>query len=186
MTRFQENLRQGKAGESIISKWLQSRGNLVFPAYEIEQSTGKGPQLFCADGDLVLPDLLAFRGRAIHWVEAKHKTCFTWHRITRRWVTGIDLRHYHEYQEVARRTGLPVWLMFWHPQGEPSPEDMSHGCPDVCPDGLFGGDIQELVKKENHRSDKWGRSGMVYWSSDVLIKVASTEDVIKKSACLNF
>ena len=172
MRSFKENLSMGRVGEGVISKWLQQRGHLVFPAYEIEHSTGKGPQLFGADKDLVLPDLLAFRDGKIQWFEAKHKTCFTWHRITKRWVTGIDLRHYKEYLEVADKTGLPVWLLFFHPMSEPSENDISHGCPETCPTGLFGNDILVLEKNENHRSDKWGKTGMVYWSTDALRKIA--------------
>lgn len=179
MSSFQENLAQGQLGESVISKWLQGRDHLVFPAYQIEHHTGKGPQMFAASGDLVLPDLLAFRGQKIQWVEAKHKTCFTWHRISSRWVTGIDLRHYGEYQEVALRTALPVWLMFWHPKAEPNQRDLEHSCPSACPVGLFGNDLSILTQRENHRSDKWGRSGMVYWAHESLKKIASVGEVLQ-------
>ena len=172
MGSFDKTLAFGQLGESHISKWLQGRGHAVFPAYQIEHQTGKGPQLFTADGDLVLPDLLAFRNGTAQWFEAKHKTCFTWHRITGRWVTGIDLRHYREYQEVAERTSLPVWLMFYHPKSKPSENDLSFGCPDTCPTGLFGNEISILVTCENHRSDRYGRSGMVYWAHGSLRKVA--------------
>lgn len=177
MGKFEQALAFGQMGESAISKWLQSRGHAVFPAYQVEHQTGKGPQLFASSGDLVLPDLLAFRAGKIRWFEAKHKTCFTWHRISRRWTTGIDLRHYGEYQEVADRTGLAVWLLFYHPSDNPDKRDLAHGCPSQCPTGLFGNDIALLAKSENHRSDKWGRSGMVYWSADNLRKIANAEDL---------
>lgn len=174
---FEQTLARGRVGESVISRWLQSRGHLVFPAYEVEIGTGKGPQLFSASGDLVLPDVLAFKGRTIHWVEAKHKTCFTWHRNTGRWTTGIDLRHYEEYQEVSARTSLPVWLMFWHPKSTPNPRDVDHGCPPECPTGLFGNEIGILTQRENHRSDRWGRSGMVYWAVQSLRLIAPATDL---------
>lgn len=177
MSRFEQNLAVGQLGESLISRWLQSRGHAVFPAYQIEHQTGKGPQMFAASGDLVLPDLLAFRQGKIQWFEAKHKTCFTWHRMTGRWTTGIDLRHYGEYQEVAARTGLPVWLLFFHPNSQPDARDLRHDCPPECPTGLFGNDIAILTKCENHRSDRWGRSGMVYWSVDALRLVAPTHEL---------
>lgn len=172
---FNRQLEFGRVGESVISNWLQSRGHLVFPAYEKEINTGKGPQLFCADGDLVLPDILVFSGEKIQWVEAKHKTCFSWHRITGRWVTGIDLRHYNEYLKVAERTNLPVWLMFYHPQDKPDNRDIQHGCPPQCPIGLFGNDIAWLKDNENHRSDRWGSSGMVYWAVESLILILSAD-----------
>jgi hypothetical protein len=177
MGEFRSNLAFGRVGEGLISRWLQSRGHMVFPAYEKEIGRGKGPQLFSASGDLVLPDILAFCGPRIQWVEAKHKTCFTWHRISQKWTTGIDLRHYGEYQEVAARTSLPVWLMFWHPKSEPDARDIAHGCPDECPVGLFGNDLAFLADCENHRSDKWGKSGMVYWAHDRLKLIASVSDM---------
>ena len=164
MDSFERSLAFGQVGESFISKWLQQRGHSVFPAYQVEMNTGKGPQLFSATQNLVLPDLLAFRDGKVIWFEAKHKTCFTWHRITRRWVTGVDLRHYGEYQEVAQKTELPVWLMFYHPQSQPSESDLAFGSPESCPTGLFGNDLAKLTKTENHRSNKHGKSGMVYWS----------------------
>lgn len=174
---FARKLQFGRVGESLISRWLQARGHLVFPAYEKEIGTGKGPQLFAASGDLVLPDILAFRGSRIQWIEAKHKTCFTWHRSTGRWTTGIDLRHYAEYQEVAARTALPVWLMFWHPKATPDARDLAHGCEPECPIGLFGNDLAVLVTCENHRSDRWGKSGMVYWAVDSLKLIAPARDI---------
>lgn len=174
---FERSLAIGRVGEGAISRWLQSRGHAVFPAYQIEQHTGKGPQLFTACGDLVLPDLLAFREGKIQWFEAKHKTCFTWHRISQRWVTGIDLRHYGEYQEVAEKTALPVWVLFFHPKAEPSENDLAHGCPPESPTGLFGNEINILKTTENHRSDRYGKSGMVYWARESLRLVADKNEV---------
>lgn len=177
MSDFAAKLSFGQIGESVISRWLQGRGHAVFPAYQVEHQTGKGPQLFAASGDLVLPDLLAFKAGKVHWVEAKHKTCFTWHRLTGKWTTGVDLRHYGEYQEVAARTALPVWLLFWHPMPEPSPADRLHGCPPVCPTGLFGGDLAVLERNENHRSDRHGKTGMVYWAHDALRLLANVDEM---------
>lgn len=178
MGKFEKSLAFGQMGESAISRWLQSRGHSVFPAYQIEHQTGKGPQLFSASGDLVLPDLLAFRSGKAHWFEAKHKTCFTWHRNTAQWTTGVDLRHYGEYQKVALRTSLPVWLLFWHPKGNPDERDLAHGCPTECPSGLFGGDISNLAQCVNHSSTRWGSSGMVYWSAESLIKLADSRELM--------
>jgi hypothetical protein len=177
MGKFEQTLAFGQVGEGIISRWLQSRGHSVFPAYQVEMHTGKGPQLFAASGDLVLPDLLAFRSGKVQWFEAKHKTCFTWHRISARWTTGIDLRHYGEYREVAERTSLPVWLLFWHPMPQPSEADRRHGCPPECPTGLFGENIEILADCESHRSDRHGRSGMVYWAHDSLRLLANSVEL---------
>lgn len=176
MNNFKEKLAIGQAGESLISKWLQSRGHSIFPAYEINISHGKGPQMFSDGGELVLPDLLSFNKGEVQWFEAKHKTCFTWHRKTRRWTTGIDLRHYLEYQEVQKATQKPVWLLFYHPNPKPDKRDLPY-CVGESPTGLFGGLISELSNSENHRSPPYnpnnefkghGHSGMVYWSHEKL------------------
>lgn len=171
---FQQSLRQGQAGESAISRWLQGRGCKVFPAYEKLIDTGKGPQLFTASGDFVLPDLLVFGSseKSIFWAEVKHKTRFTWHRRSQTWQTGIDLRHYREYCEIQSNTGLPVWLMFLHPKSKPSPSDIAHGAPSTCPSGLFGNALARLMFTESHRSEKHGRTGMVYWPQSALLRLA--------------
>lgn len=74
---FQHKLEVGRITEGLISRWLMARGAAVMPAYEIEKSSGKGPQLFTADEGLVAPDLLAFTQNGIQWIESKHKSVFT-------------------------------------------------------------------------------------------------------------
>lgn len=186
---FAENLRTGRATESLIAKWLMARGAAVMPAYEIELKTGKGPQVFTSAASFVAPDLLVFNDHGIQWVEAKHKTVFTWHRMSQQWTTGIDLRHYADYLRVTQQTKLSVWLLFFHDTEQPAGRDVAHGCPDTCPTGLFGGDLFNLVEHESHRTrplDTFrkgekghGHSGMVYWSVNSLRKIASREDVIR-------
>lgn len=183
---FQKNLAVGKVGESLIAKYMMSRGHAVLPVYEIEKSSGKGPQLFSQKENMVAPDMLVFTSKGVKFIEAKHKSVFTWHRITSRWVTGIDLRHYQDYIRISERTGIPVWLLFYHRESLPDEKD-SHHCPKECPTGLFGEDLNILQRKENHRSqpiDKsrtgflgHGNSGMVYWSEKTLIKIASKNEI---------
>lgn len=185
---FAEKLAFGKVAEGFIASWMMARGNSVLPVYEIEKSTGKGPQLFGLDSSLVAPDMVAFTSNGVVWIEAKHKTVFTWHRNTQQWTTGIDLRHYADYLKVAKTTRLPVWLMFFHRSNVPSEGDQRNGCPAQCPTGLFGGDIFDLVPKENHRTpalDQFrdgikghGRSGMVYWSAASLKQLATHDEVL--------
>lgn len=169
---FQNNLDFGRVAESLIAKWIMANGYSVLPAYEIEKHQGKGPQLFRANAQYVAPDILAI-GSNIFWAEAKHKTVFTWHRNTKQWTTGIDLRHYEEYLKVQECTNIPVWLFFYHKSPVPSFDDIRHGCPEACPTGLFGGKISELREREHHRCLPLdyqrsgylghGHSGMVYW-----------------------
>jgi hypothetical protein len=176
LENFRELLEQGQIGESIIARWFIRRGNAVLPVYEKVIDTGKGPQLFCLDGSYAAPDLLLFskiKGRVL-WIEAKHKSVFSWHRISQCWTTGIDRRHYREYQKVMAQTEWPVYLMFLHRfNADPNrPED-----PWPCPTGLFGQRLDVLTKCENHQHDNWGTSGMVYWRHESLTPDASLEDL---------
>jgi hypothetical protein len=172
---FEENLCWGGIGESQIAKWLRSRGHSVLPIYEKEIDNGKGPRFFTPGGQIVAPDLFVMP--RMEWIEAKHKSVFTWHRKTQRWVTGIDLNHYEEYKRARTESGCKVFLMFLHRLSTPDARDLRHGCPAVCPTGLFAGDLDRLQNEENHRHDNWGRHGMVYWAVGRLKKMAEIEDM---------
>ena len=115
---FADKLQKGLAGESAISEWLKSRGYSVLPVYEKLFDTGKGPQLYTPEGNLIAPDLLVYNGDRVRWIEAKHKSAFTWHRKTERWVTGVDLKHYADYCRVDDESPWPVWLLFLHEGGQ--------------------------------------------------------------------
>lgn len=194
MSDFDRRLETGRVAEGLIAQWLMSKGNAVMPAYQIEQHTGKGPQLFCFDRELVAPDMLVFNHRGITWVESKHKSVFSWHYKTKRWTTGIDLRHYGEYLRVTQKTKLPVWLLFFHREETPTIDDRKRGCPTQCPTGLFGAELFSLVEIENHRALPFdpsrtgmvghGRSGMVYWSADDLRRLATKDEVLSASESL--
>jgi hypothetical protein len=168
---FDADLFFGKAAESAIAQWLRGRGHTVLPVYEKIIDEKKGPQVFLPDGELVAPDLLTWKEGRACWIEAKHKTAFSFHRMTGRWVTGIDLRHYQDYCRVAQLAPWPVWLMFLHKGGQ------AKDSPAKSPAGLFGQEIGLLQKAENHRSANWGRSGMVYWAVDSLRLLAPLEEV---------
>jgi len=175
MTAFAQNLEFGKIGESDIAYWLRDRNNCVLPIYEKEIDEGKGPRLFGPNGEHIAPDMLVLP--EVEWIEAKHKSVFTWHRLTRRWVTGIDHNHYLGYQETQRASGKRVWLLFLHKSNQPDSRDKEAGCPVECPTGLFGGSLSYLTRNENHDHPNWGRHGMVYWADTVLKKFAELEEV---------
>ena len=173
--RFDQSLEIGKTGESRIAKWFLGRGYNVLPVYEKVDRDYKGPTLFSADGPiLIAPDMLVFKSRSIFWIEAKHKTAFTWHRITGRWTTGIDARHYQEYLRVQdAQPDWPIWLLFLHQNGraKDTPEGM------VSPCGLYGRKLSFLKNHINHRSEKWGKSGMIYWAHESLLLLAHLPEV---------
>jgi len=171
MQTFAQTLEYGVAAESSIAQWLIGRGWSVLPVYEKLLDDHKGPQLYTSSGSLIAPDLFVFNSHKVLWVEAKHKSAFTWHRITGRWTTGIDLRHYQDYCQIAERTPWPVWLLFLHEEGQ------AKDSPEGSPTGLFGGSLAYLRQNENHRHDNWGKGGMVYWAHETLRLLATLEEI---------
>lgn len=180
MSRFSEALAVGHAGETQIAKWLVSRGNTVVPAYEIEIQRGKGPRVYSPAGPIVAPDLCVIRGGRVIWVEAKHKTTFTWRRNRPgpRWETGVDLHHWREYQRVQKATGAPVWLLFLHRESEPAPQDRPHvPAGETSPVGLFGICMDQAVECARI-SDQYA-GGMAYWGvNDLVLLDESVTDVV--------
>lgn len=172
---FARQLAIGQIGESDIAKWCMSRGNCVLPVYEKEIDTGKGPRFFTPGGNHVAPDMFVMP--AMEWIEAKHKTVFSWHRKTQKWCTGIDLNHYHGYLKTQEASRRPVWLLFLHRSTQPDKRDVDAGCPGLCPVGLFGERLSFLAANENHRHENWGRHGMVYWAADKLRLLASIPEL---------
>lgn len=191
---FEEQLAVGRVAEGLIAKWLQARGSAVMPAYEIEKSSGKGPQLFSLEGDFVAPDMIAFTHEGVRWIESKHKSVFTWDRTSRHWLTGIDLRHYRDYQHVSARTSLEVWLLFYHRESKPSEIDAPYA-PSACPTGLFGGELWKLRECVHHETlphdasrfgvKGHGRSGMVYWARESLRLLATKAEVLTATASVD-
>jgi len=165
---FAQQLRFGMIAESAIATWMRRRGWSVLPAYEKEIDSGKGPRLFTPNQALISPDMLAFQGVRVYWVEAKHKTAFTWHRKTSCWTTGIDLRHYKDYCKVADESPWPVWLLFLQRGGH------AKDSPETSPCGLYGNSIDYLREHESHR---WDSVGMVYWSIDSLRLLTTMEEM---------
>lgn len=170
---FEKFLTTGLTGETAIAKWLRSRGKFIIPVYEKLIDNGKGPRLFTPYGLLIAPDMLVLGNDNIFWVEAKYKSGFAWYRKTRKFVTGVDLKHYLEYIQVSEQLPYPLWIMFLQ-RGESTKD-----CPtNTTPSGLYGGEISYLRTCESHRSDRWGSSGMVYWDIDSLKFIAPYEDVV--------
>jgi len=163
---FNAKLAEGKVGESQIANWLKNRGHHILPVYEIEKGQYKGPAVYSSVGEsIIAPDMLIFgKGKTI-WIEAKHKDAFSYHRMTGRFVTGIDLHHYEQYQKIRRLVDWPVWLMFLHRGGSAKDSAKSNS-------GLYCGEIEYLMANENHRHKNHGRTGMVYWAEKVLKKLS--------------
>ena len=177
---FKDSLRNGFIGESIITKWLNTNGYDVLPAYEIGESIGKGPRLFTAtQGQLITPDLLVFKdGDVCCWVEAKTKSAFTWHRKTKSFQTGIDLKYWNDYLKVREQIKFNLNLFFLHKEGNAA-KDTPSG--EKSPSGLYFGEINDLRETIDHEHPNCGSSGMVYWQEKDLTKLCDYEDVLKLS-----
>ena len=174
MGDFASSLRFGKIGESTIAEWFKKKGYSALPVYEKQTDEGKGPQLYTPLEALIAPDILVFnKSRGVFWIEAKHKTAFTYHRKTGEWNTGIDQRHYDDYLQVAQVSPWPIWLLFLHEAGRA--KDTPPG--KISPTGLFGQELLWLDAHIHHRHGNWGNGGMVYWTNTALKKIATLKEV---------
>lgn len=174
MSEFADKLHIGqKFGESPIGKWLRDGGFNVQPVYEKVYKEFKGPTLFAADGnEYILPDIFCFKRGAAFFVEAKFKTTFSFHRNTSCWTTGIDIACYEHYQKVMLVSDWPIYLLFLHAGGF----DKDTG--EKSPSGLYGGKLENLMKREHHRSTRHGKGGMVYWGIEDLKKYTTYESLV--------
>lgn len=173
---FKQTLEFGQVAESKIARFLYRRGCSVLPVYEIEGKRDAGPQLFTANMSLVAPDMLAFNATGdCFFVEAKHKSHFSWHRKTQSWQTGIDQHHFDDYLKVQAVTATPVWLLFLHCLATPWRNDVAHGSPSVCPTGLFGREVTLL--REGRRDNGHGSRGMIYWNASDLLRICGPDEL---------
>jgi len=183
---FNDYYAEGRIGEGQIAQWARRLiYDMHLTAYEIEIPSGKGPRLLLNGYELIAPDFYAIRinGATVlcKWIEAKHKTRFTWHFMSGNWQTGIDRRHYEDYLKVREVTQTLVYIMFLHRSNVPSNKDLANGSPLVCPTGLYCRTSDYLKDHEHHR-DKYERDGreypMVYWNEQDLGKpIATIEEV---------
>lgn len=182
MGDFQTQLAFGHTAETKIARYLRSRGSVIMPVYDLEYDTGKGPQVFWGpNSQAAAPDLLIWKNDQSYFIEAKHKSRFTWYRKKQTWCTGIDRHHYSDYQRVVEVIHRPVWLFFLHEYSNPDPRDLRYKCPTQCPTGLFIGNLSNLINKESHQHWNWGKTGMVYWAEESLIKIAEIDNGVLMS-----
>lgn len=174
---FEKSLARGKLAESKIARWLRLKGWTIIPVYEIEIGSGKGPQIYTPDNELIAPDLLAWKSALLRFIEVKNKSVFTRYRKSQKWQTGIDLHHYEHYLLVGEHFGLDIWLMFLHEQKTPDARDLAYDdCPKECPTGLFGNSLKILKGCVDHRDSRWAK-GMVYWNKESLRPICSLDEL---------
>jgi hypothetical protein len=174
--QFEDNLAYGHEGETITSRWLVRRGNLIVPAFDIKCSDGRGPRVLGIQS-MISPDILVFGAKQNLWVEVKRKSVFSWYRATGKWVTGIDIPYWDAYKEISERTKMPLWIMFLQCDSMPSDGDQAQRCPSRCPTGLFGQSADLLKSSASHTSTRWGKSGMIYWAHSSFKHLATLSDM---------
>lgn len=176
---FKENLVTGQFTEVQIAKWLrQSKGYSVLPVYEIEGGEFKGPRFFGPSNELIAPDILAMKGGEIRWIEAKHKTVFSWRGIGGYWETGVDKYHFDSYQQIAIQHPFPVWILFLHKSDKTDKKDLDRwvNAPRTCPTGLYAGSLPYLDKHKRYDA-KQGKGGMFYWRHEHLQLLATLAEI---------
>lgn len=173
MLTFEQYLAMGQEGETVISRWLMRRGNHVLPAYDPKGDNHKGPRMFAPDGGgLVIPDIMGFRLGRSFWVEAKTKTGFDWHRKSGSWTTGLDVRHFRDYEKIQKVSGLDVWVMFLQ-NGKPTKNSPPPSMNIVQPSGLYCEALSYLRDHVHHEHE----GKMLYWQDTDLRRLALLSEV---------
>lgn len=174
---FSQQLAFGKIAETQIALWLRrAKGWSILPVYEKEINEGKGPRFFTPDKEIVAPDLLVMKGAQVRWIEAKHKSVFTWYRKSPqddKWQTGIDAHHFFEYCRIAEETAYPVWLLFLHASDEARPYNGMR----PSPTGLYGNNLLSIVSAADIRLDTSQGKELAYWHRSDLIRLATLDEV---------
>ena len=173
MKDFRAQLAAGLKGEDLVKAWLRHDGHLVVSDFGAMKPY-LGPRVYGPSDMIIQPDLLAIKEEDTppkFWVEVKSKSVFSWHRITAKWTTGVDVSKYDQYLEIINQTGWDVLIVFLHFDERSA----RYGdAPWPCPTGLFWQWLDKLETQENHR---WGN--MVYWAHDTLNNDASIEGLIR-------
>jgi hypothetical protein len=170
----------GRFGENVVARFLRARGCSILPIRDIDMGElWKGPRLTGPEGmELVSTDWLVIEpeGKSC-WIEVKTKARWSWHRYSSTWNTGIDQHYLDHYINIARRSSIPVRLVFVHLNDAPAISDRENGAPAHCPTGLFGGELLHLAQTVHHTHSNWGKGGMVYWAVDGLEQIATMEEI---------
>lgn len=179
---FDDSLEMGGQAEEALVEWIRGRGNAVLPVGLLQNRDGRGgAHLFLKGREVAVPDLLIFPPKSqVFWAEAKRKAGFTLHRNSGDWCTGTNRRYYENYCAVADITSIPVYVLFWIDGRQ------TKGSPPNNTSGLFGATLVKLSKNIHHvvPAAQMGASGIVFWKTDVLTKLASLDEVLHRGESL--
>jgi hypothetical protein len=103
----------GRAGEIVLKRMFMARDLLVIPTCDIEN--GGAPILEGAGArGPVLPDFLVFKdAKPVGAIEVKTRSNAGHFYKLGKHTHGLALRHWNDYLDFQKRTGLTVWLAFY-------------------------------------------------------------------------
>jgi len=175
---FACRLEIGQGGERALAHLLLEQGNCVQFAAEVPTNGGRGPQIFHPRGSLAAPDLLVFPPNSTpRFAEVKLRTNTTWHRNSGTWQTSMEERYLLQYKRVSQLSSLPVDIYIIQANSRPSGDDLSQGCPVVCPTGVFRLEVGDLTERIHHRWQRGFSQARIFWPLDAMDLVAPIESI---------
>lgn len=164
-------LDRGLQVEQLVARYVVTRHKREVMRMEgakshVKQDTG-APMLLAYGAEIIAPDMLTWGNGEPLWLEVKDKDNCSWHRITSKWQTGFNERHFHAYLEVSRRTRTDVSV--WFIQRGIGREDDPRGLPQ--PRGVYTGRLSKIGSKGR------SRGGMMYWNLNDLTMQCSLEQL---------
>jgi hypothetical protein len=121
---FEESLLQGVEGEKQAALELAKIGVSIMPLFQFGMGK-EAPFVLTEERKHIAPDLMCYKDRKAFFVEVKTKMQWVkvlWCEKTKKKVyeTGINKRHFDEYLEIKKITGIPVFLCFKHEEESPT------------------------------------------------------------------
>lgn len=115
----------GRAGELLVSSWLQERGWFIIPSYDYSgDERDKAPKLRGLRNAFPVPDLDVCRDGERCWVEVKTKTSARMFYKTGQYQHGVE--HYADYLRVQKETGNRAWLAILETTTIHTDDEMGH------------------------------------------------------------
>lgn len=150
---FSDLLKFGEEGEKDIALFLINKGYHVLPLYQFEADIA--PKIF-GDNAYVSPDLVVFKDKACTFVEVKRKT--RWIKYKGVIETGCNHRTYLHYKEIAKKTGIDLFMVFKHES--------------INPIGIYSVNVQEEGRYWDGRVNGIRKfKEMYFWPFEKLVKL---------------
>lgn len=111
MRNFSELLAFGEEGEQIIAEMLIEKGAAVLPLYQFKNHDN-APFMLTESEKITLPDLCCWLKGNNFFVECKRKN--QWVKFKGQTETGLNEKHFYEYEKIKAITGKKVYIFFIH------------------------------------------------------------------------